>query len=88
MHGVSFYKIESESCLLLCGYSEVIHFAMKLLQVVNIGSSSVELKISVQGLDPNSLSGSSKTVLTSSNVMDENSFAQPNKVKFIYFPLY
>lgn len=42
----------------------------------------MNLKISVQGLDLNSKSAASskKTVLTSTNLMDENSFAQPNKV--------
>ncbi|PKI58955.1 alpha-L-arabinofuranosidase 1 [Punica granatum] len=50
------------------------------IKAVNFGSSSVKLNITVNGLDPNSLSGSSKTVLTSTKVMDENSFGQPNKV--------
>lgn len=42
----------------------------------------MNLKVLVTGLDPNvmKVSGSNKTVLTSSNVMDENSFAQPEKV--------
>lgn len=52
------------------------------LQVVNFGSNSVKPKMSLDGLDPNSikLSGVTMTVLTSSNVMDENSFKEPNKV--------
>ncbi|KAL8133586.1 hypothetical protein AgCh_008880 [Apium graveolens] len=52
------------------------------LKIVNFGSSTVNLKISVQGLELNSKSSSTskKTVLTSTNLMDENSFAQPNKV--------
>ncbi|PNX71645.1 alpha-L-arabinofuranosidase 1-like protein, partial [Trifolium pratense] len=52
------------------------------IKAVNFGASSVNLKISFNGLDPNSLqsSGSSKTVLTSPNLMDENSFVQPKKV--------
>ncbi|XVE90757.1 hypothetical protein DITRI_Ditri20bG0102900 [Diplodiscus trichospermus] len=52
------------------------------IKVVNLGSNSVKLKISVSGLDPNSvkLSGSTKTILTSTNLMDENSFQQPKKV--------
>lgn len=51
-------------------------------QIVNFGSDTVNLKIYVDGLDPNSvkLSGSTKTMLTSSNLMDENSFNEPNKV--------
>lgn len=49
---------------------------------MNFGSDTVNLKIAVDGLDPNSvkLSGSTKTVLTSGNVMDENSFKEPEKV--------
>jgi len=52
------------------------------IKAVNFGASAVNLKISFNGLDPNSLqsSGSSKTVLTSPNLMDENSFLQPKKV--------
>ncbi|KAK7377980.1 hypothetical protein VNO80_03416 [Phaseolus coccineus] len=52
------------------------------IKVVNFGTSAVNLKISLEGLEPNSLqlSGSTKTVLTSGNVMDENSFSQPKKV--------
>ncbi|KAK4758873.1 hypothetical protein SAY87_020174 [Trapa incisa] len=57
------------------------------IKVVNFGSSSVKLNISIIGLDPNSLSGLSKTVLTSSHVTDENSFAQPNKVAPLKTPL-
>ncbi|CAN1147852.1 Alpha-L-arabinofuranosidase 1 [Linum perenne] len=52
------------------------------IKVVNFGSSTVNLKISVSGMGVNSVSvsGSMKTELTSANVMDENSFQQPNKV--------
>ncbi|KAK6244306.1 hypothetical protein QUC31_010715 [Theobroma cacao] len=52
------------------------------IKVVNFGSNSVNLKISVSGLDPNSvkLSGTKMTVLTSTNLMDENSFKEPTKV--------
>ncbi|GAY33442.1 hypothetical protein CUMW_007250 [Citrus unshiu] len=51
------------------------------IKVVNLRSSSVNLKVSVDGLGPNSikLSGSTKTQLTSSNLKDENSFTEPNK---------
>lgn len=51
-------------------------------QIVNFGSDAVNLKVTVDGLDPNSgkLSASTKTVLTSDNVMDENSFDEPKKV--------
>lgn len=52
------------------------------IKIVNFGSSPVNLTISISGLDQNSIqkSGSSKTVLTSANLMDENSFSEPNKV--------
>lgn len=52
------------------------------LQIVNFGSDTVNLKIAVNGLDLNTvrLSGSTKTVFTSSNLMDENSFNEPTKV--------
>ncbi|KAK4412767.1 Alpha-L-arabinofuranosidase 1 [Sesamum alatum] len=52
------------------------------IKVVNFGSNSVTLQISIDGMEVNSLqsSGSTKTELTSSNVMDENSFQVPNKV--------
>ena len=53
-----------------------------LLQIVNFGGDKVNLKIDVGVLDPNSiqLSGSTKTVPTSGNLKDENSFNQPKKV--------
>ncbi|KAG2315483.1 hypothetical protein Bca52824_018605 [Brassica carinata] len=52
------------------------------IKAVNFGDSSVNLKVLVTGLDPNvmKVSGSKRTVLTSTNVMDENSFTQPEKV--------
>ncbi|ESQ48963.1 hypothetical protein EUTSA_v10020209mg [Eutrema salsugineum] len=52
------------------------------IKAVNFGASSVNLKVLVTGLDPNvmKVSGSKKTILTSTNVMDENSFTQPEKV--------
>ncbi|XP_057786636.1 alpha-L-arabinofuranosidase 1-like [Salvia miltiorrhiza] len=52
------------------------------IKVVNFGSNNVTLQISVDGLEVNSLqsSGSTKVVLTSGNVKDENSFQAPNKV--------
>ncbi|XP_073114418.1 alpha-L-arabinofuranosidase 1 isoform X2 [Elaeis guineensis] len=51
------------------------------IKIVNFGNDIVNLKISVAGLQNavNSV-GSTKTVLTSSNLMDENSFEEPNKV--------
>ncbi|XP_010464752.1 PREDICTED: alpha-L-arabinofuranosidase 1-like [Camelina sativa] len=52
------------------------------LKAVNFGATSVNMKVLVTGLDPKvmKVSGSKKTVLTSTNVMDENSFSQPEKV--------
>ncbi|KAJ1433983.1 Glycosyl hydrolase, all-beta, partial [Sesbania bispinosa] len=52
------------------------------IKAVNFGANTVNLKISFDGLDPNTFqsSGSTKTLLTSTNVMDENSFSQPKKV--------
>ncbi|KAJ4865894.1 Alpha-L-arabinofuranosidase 1 [Raphanus sativus] len=52
------------------------------IKAVNFGATSVNLKVLVTGLDPNvmKVSGSKRTVLTSTNVMDENSFTQPEKV--------
>ncbi|KAK4485616.1 hypothetical protein RD792_008259 [Penstemon davidsonii] len=52
------------------------------IKVVNFGSNSVTLQISIDGLEMNSLQaiGSTKTELTSSNLMSENSFEVPNKV--------
>jgi len=51
------------------------------VKVVNFGSDAVSLTISTSGLQAsvNAL-GSTTTVLTSGNVMDENSFSNPNKV--------
>ncbi|KAK3118311.1 hypothetical protein QOZ80_9BG0697120 [Eleusine coracana subsp. coracana] len=51
------------------------------VKVVNFGSDSVSLTITTSGLQAsvNAL-GSTATVMTSSNVMDENSFSNPNKV--------
>ncbi|XP_035544801.1 alpha-L-arabinofuranosidase 1-like isoform X2 [Juglans regia] len=60
------------------------------IKIVNFGNDTVNLKISVDGLEPNStiqLSGSTKTVLTSGNPMDENSFNEPTKVKKTQSPL-
>ncbi|KAF1883237.1 hypothetical protein Lal_00030341 [Lupinus albus] len=51
------------------------------LKVVNIGSTHESLQISISRLKSSvKQHGSTKTVLTSSNLMDENSFLEPNKV--------
>ncbi|KAJ6749547.1 hypothetical protein OIU85_000209 [Salix viminalis] len=50
------------------------------IKIVNFGNSDVNLKVSNDGLGLSSqLSVSAKTVLTSSNIMDENSFTDPKK---------
>lgn len=50
------------------------------IKIVNFGGDTVNLNISVVG-SQNSISPSgTKTTLTSSNVMDENSFSEPKKV--------
>ncbi|XP_051149160.1 alpha-L-arabinofuranosidase 1-like [Andrographis paniculata] len=52
------------------------------IKAVNFGSSDVNLQISIEGLEVSSMLaiGSTKTELTSSAVMDENSFVAPRKV--------
>ncbi|XP_027351122.1 alpha-L-arabinofuranosidase 1-like [Abrus precatorius] len=51
------------------------------IKVVNFGSDTEKFRISINGLSSKvQQSGSTKIVLTSSNVMDENSFSQPNKI--------
>lgn len=51
-------------------------------QIVNFGNASINLKISVVGLGSKQVRsvGSTKTILTSSNLKDENSYKEPNKV--------
>ncbi|KAF8043721.1 hypothetical protein BT93_A1898 [Corymbia citriodora subsp. variegata] len=51
------------------------------IKIVNFGSRSVNLRICIRRLIRHSIrkSGSTKTVLTSANLMDENSFAEPRK---------
>ncbi|XP_073525949.1 uncharacterized protein [Phyllobates terribilis] len=53
-----------------------------IIKVVNMGSDSANVKLSIVGLDQDTayFKGSRKTVLTSSNVMDENSLDNPTKV--------
>ncbi|XP_061360541.1 alpha-L-arabinofuranosidase 1-like [Gastrolobium bilobum] len=51
------------------------------IKVANLASNEVNLKISIKGLESSvNLSQSTKTVLTSSHAMDENSFSEPKKV--------
>lgn len=50
------------------------------IKIANIGSIPVNLKISLQGYVSKNLAGSTKTVLTSGNILDENTFAAPKKI--------
>lgn len=51
------------------------------VKIVNFGSDTVDMKISISGLQNTiNAAGSTTTTLTSTNVMDENSFQAPNKV--------
>ncbi|XP_026426649.1 alpha-L-arabinofuranosidase 1-like [Papaver somniferum] len=51
------------------------------IKIVNFGGEAVNLKISLDGLTNSKyFTGSTKTILTSKNLMDENSFTEPNKV--------
>ncbi|KAF8730751.1 hypothetical protein HU200_016613 [Digitaria exilis] len=56
------------------------------VKIVNFGSHAVRVRISTAGLEAsvNAL-GSTVTVLTSGNVMDENSFSHPKKVIYKIF---
>ncbi|KAI3910536.1 hypothetical protein MKW98_027818 [Papaver atlanticum] len=51
------------------------------IKIVNFGGDAVNLKISLDGLtNSKDFTGSTKTILQSKNLMDENSFTEPNKV--------
>ncbi|KAG4915788.1 hypothetical protein JHK87_053345 [Glycine soja] len=53
------------------------------IKAVNFGAAAESLDIDLSGLDSNVQQyGSTITVLTSTNVMDENSFLEPKKVQF------
>ncbi|KAJ0098668.1 hypothetical protein Patl1_21070 [Pistacia atlantica] len=66
---------------LLLKIAKILYVTVAHVQVANFGSIQVKLKISVEGLGSNSInsSRSTKTLLISNNVMDENSFNKPNK---------
>ncbi|KAK7286624.1 hypothetical protein RJT34_21753 [Clitoria ternatea] len=49
------------------------------IKVVNFGGDTQNFRINIKGSKVQS-SGSKKTVITSPNVMDENSFSNPNKI--------
>ncbi|KAK2370644.1 alpha-L-arabinofuranosidase [Trifolium repens] len=51
------------------------------VKIVNFGKDNENLEISINGLNTNvQPSGSSMVVLTSNNIMDENSFSEPMKI--------
>uniref|UniRef100_A0A0A9EJQ6 Alpha-L-arabinofuranosidase C-terminal domain-containing protein n=1 Tax=Arundo donax TaxID=35708 RepID=A0A0A9EJQ6_ARUDO len=57
------------------------------IKVVNFGGRTVDLNISVAGLANSINDSGSKTVLTSSGPLDENSFQQPGKVAPVLSPI-
>ncbi|CAK8542996.1 unnamed protein product [Lathyrus sativus] len=50
------------------------------IKVANIGNNQVKLKISLEGFGSKIQTASKKTVLTSKNALDENSFLNPKKI--------
>ncbi|XP_058750656.1 alpha-L-arabinofuranosidase 1-like [Vicia villosa] len=50
------------------------------IKVANIGNNKVNLKISLEGFGSKIQTASTKTVLTSRNAFDENSFLDPKKI--------
>ena len=52
---------------------------------MNFGAATETLYIRMRGFSKMQLFRSVKTVITSTNVMDENSFSQPTKVPFAKF---
>ncbi|XP_054794060.1 alpha-L-arabinofuranosidase 1-like [Prosopis cineraria] len=58
------------------------------VKVVNFNENPATLKITLNGLGTNvKLSGATKTVITSANALDENSFKEPTKVVPVQSPL-
>ena len=56
------------------------------MQIVNFESVVVQVTISMTGLQASiDMLRSTATVLTSSNVMDENAFSNPNKVIYNFY---
>ncbi|GAA0154171.1 hypothetical protein LIER_43264 [Lithospermum erythrorhizon] len=59
-----------------------------VVQIVNFGSEPVDLQISIDAKELNILSsGSTSTILTSSDVKDENSLTNPTKVVPVTTPV-
>ncbi|CAJ1917398.1 unnamed protein product [Sphenostylis stenocarpa] len=49
------------------------------IKVANVGKNQINLKIYVKGIQSSNATKATKTVLTSANALDENSFADPKK---------
>ena len=82
--GNSFLRVKASqvSCILMYLKGEFVTLILKAsVQIVNFGPHAVRVGISTTGLEASvSAVGSTVTVLTSGNVMDENSFSHPKKV--------
>ncbi|KOM38686.1 hypothetical protein LR48_Vigan03g206800 [Vigna angularis] len=50
------------------------------IKVANVGKSPINVKISLKGIESSNVAKATKTVLTSANAFDENSFAYPKKI--------
>lgn len=50
-----------------------------------MGKSPINVKITLKGIESSNVAKATKTVLTSANAFDENSFAYPKKVHLNYF---
>ena len=75
-------KASQVSCILMYLKGEFVVLILKAsVQIVNFGPHAVRVGISTTRLEASvSAVGSTVTVLTSGNVMDENSFSHPKKV--------
>ena len=82
--GNSFLRVKASqvSCILMYLKGEFVTLILKAsVQIVNFGPHAIRVGISTTGLEASvSAVGSTVTVLTSGNVMDENSFSHPEKV--------
>jgi len=75
-------KASQVSCILMYLKGEFVVLILKAsVQIVNFGPHAVRVGISTTWLEASvNAVGSTVTVLTSGNVMDENSFSHPEKV--------
>lgn len=80
MHLAIFEITESRYPQVWTSYN--VHWFSNVLQIVNFGSNVVNLTIRATGLQAGVNTKRSRvTVLTSGNVLDENSFSNPNNVR-------